>query len=141
MSGIVIERVYRAALQDMWALWTTKDGFQSWWGPEGFSNTFEVFEFRVGGTWTFDMHAPDGQRYPNRNVFTVLEPARRVVIRHDCAPYFTLSVQLTEVPGGTHLAWEQVFDDPATAQAVKAIVVPANEQNLDRLQRALAGRA
>ena len=102
---------------------------------------FVVEQVRQGRHAFRQPDAPDGQRYPNRTVFTVLEPARRVVIRHDCAPYFTLSVQLTEVPGGTHLAWEQVFDDPATAQAVKAIVVPANEQNLDRLQRALAGRA
>jgi hypothetical protein len=34
---------------------------------------------------------------------------------------------------GTLVTWEQVFDDPAVANAIRHIVEPANEQNLDRL--------
>jgi hypothetical protein len=83
------------------------------------------------------MVGPDGARYANQSVFTELKPASRVVIRHDCEPFFTLSVQFTAVDDGTHLQWLQVFDDAQVAQAVKAIVEPANEQNLDRLIRAL----
>jgi uncharacterized protein YndB with AHSA1/START domain len=122
--------VYRA--------FASSDVLASWWGPDGFTNTFELFEFQVGGRWKFVMHGPDGKNYPNENIFTVLEPGSKVVIRHDCAPYFTLTVGLAPAPGGTHLTWEQVFDDVGTAQAVKHIVGPANEQNLDRLTRALA---
>ena len=109
----------------------------AWWGPDGFTNEFEAFDFQVGGRWTFVMVGPDGSRYPNQNVFTALEPASRVVMRHDCEPFFTLTVQLTQVAGGTHLLWQQVFDDAHIAQAVKAIVEPANEQNLDRLTQVL----
>ena len=109
----------------------------AWWGPEGFTNTFETFEFAPGGRWVFTMHGPDGTGYPNQCSFTTLEPDRRIVIRHEGAPYFTLTVELAEVAGGTHLTWAQAFDDTATAQAVKAIVEPANEQNLDRLTQAL----
>lgn len=111
----------------------------SWWGPDGFTNTFETFDFRVGGQWVFTMHGPDGTNYPNRSYFAALDPARQVVIRHDCAPYFTLTVSLSPVAGGTRLTWEQAFDDAETARAVKARVGQANEQNLDRLTRALAG--
>jgi uncharacterized protein YndB with AHSA1/START domain len=112
-----------------------------WWGPEGFTNRFEQFEFTVGGRWRFTMHGPDGQAYPNESLFQDLQPPHRVVIRHDCAPYFTLTVSLAPVAGGTHLTWLQVFDDARTAQAVRAIVEPANEQNLDRLGRVLARAA
>lgn len=115
------------------------DLLAQWWGPEGFTNAFETFEFQVGGRWTFVMVGPDGARYPNENVFTELEPASRVVIRHDCAPFFTLSVQLTKTMAGTRVQWEQVFDDVQIAQAVKAMVQPANEQNLDRLTRVMRG--
>jgi len=110
-------------------------------GPDGFTNEFETFEFQVGGRWTFVMVGPDGARYPNQSVFTELEPSSRVVIRHDCQPFFTLRVQLTPVAGGTQVQWTQVFDDANIATAVKAIVEPANEQNLDRLTRVLAGNA
>jgi uncharacterized protein YndB with AHSA1/START domain len=110
----------------------------AWWGPEGFTNTFEVFEFKVGGQWKFVMHGPDGKNYPNESVFAQLEPDSKIVIEHVCAPYFTLTVLLVPAPGGTHLSWEQVFADAKTAQAVKQIVGPANEQNIDRMTQVLA---
>ena len=113
----------------------------SWWGPQGFSNSFEVFEFKVGARWKFVMHGPDGQSYPNECLFAALEPGARVVIDHVCAPLFVLSVRLEPVPDGTRLTWEQTFADARTAQAVRAIVEPANEQNLDRLATALALQA
>ena len=34
---ITLERTYKASLQDVWDMWTTKDGIESWWGPDGFS--------------------------------------------------------------------------------------------------------
>lgn len=108
-----------------------------WWGPDGFTNTFEVFEFKVGGKWKFVMHGPDGKNYPNESVFAQLEPGSKVVIEHVCAPYFTLTVKFAPVADGTQVSWEQVFADAKTAQAVKSIVVPANEQNLDRMTQVL----
>ena len=110
----------------------------AWWGPEGFTNTFECFEFRVGGLWRFTRHGPDGRDYANQSVFQALEPGRRLVIRHDCAPYFTLTVSLRPEAGGTRIDWTQVFDDVQVARGVRPIVGSANEQNLDRLARVLA---
>jgi uncharacterized protein YndB with AHSA1/START domain len=111
----------------------------AWWGPDGFTNDFEVFEFRPGGRWIFVMHGPDGTRYPNQNEFLDLLPAARVVIRHVSAPQFVLTVELAARADGTELTWSQAFDEAEVAARVKAICVPANEQNLDRLHRLLAG--
>ncbi len=104
-----------------------------WWGPNGFSNRFEVFEFQPGGKWVFDMIGPDGRIYPNESVFVDIEADRQVVIQHVCQPYFTLTIMLEPSPGGTLVHWEQVFADAAVASAIGHIVAPANEQNLDRL--------
>ena len=131
------ERTLPFSPQAVYNAFASSEMLATWWGPDGFTNEFETFEFQMGGRWTFVMVGPDGARYPNQNVFTELEPVSRVVIRHDCQPFFTLTVQLTQVADGTHLQWQQVFDDAHIAQAVKAIVEPANEQNLDRLMRAL----
>jgi len=49
-----------------------------WWGPEGFSSTFETFEFRPGGRWRFVMHGPDGTDYPNENVLREIVAPERV---------------------------------------------------------------
>jgi uncharacterized protein YndB with AHSA1/START domain len=103
-----------------------------WWGPDGFSNRFEVFEFQPGGRWVFDMIGPDGKVYPNEAVFVHIEPDRQVVVQHVCQPHFMLTMTLEPVPGGTLVRWEQAFADAAVARAVRDIVEPANEQNLDR---------
>jgi uncharacterized protein YndB with AHSA1/START domain len=110
----------------------------AWWGPDGFTNEFETFEFSPGGRWIFVMQGPDGTRYPNQNEFLELLPAARVVIRHLSAPQFVLTVGLAARAGGTELTWSQAFDEAEVAARVKAICVPANEQNLDRLHRLLA---
>ena len=109
-----------------------------WWGPAGFANRFAVFEFRPQGRWIFTMVGPDGREYPNESVFASVVPDRLVVIRHVCAPHFQLTIALEAEGSGTLLRWDQAFDDPAVAAAVRAIVEPANEQNLDRLARELA---
>jgi uncharacterized protein YndB with AHSA1/START domain len=108
-----------------------------WWGPDGFSNTFEVFEFKPQGRWTFVMHGPDGANYPNESVFLEVSPDR-IVIQHVCQPYFTLTVTLSESDGHTSLHWSQAFEDPQLAATIWHIIAPANEQNLDRLHQALA---
>jgi uncharacterized protein YndB with AHSA1/START domain len=56
-AAVVIERAYRAPLQDLWALWTTKAGFESWWGPEGFRVQVHALEARAGGALDYDMIA------------------------------------------------------------------------------------
>jgi len=57
VQNIVIERTYRATVQEIWDLWTTKDGFESWWGPEGFRVEVHELDARVGGALRFDMIA------------------------------------------------------------------------------------
>jgi uncharacterized protein YndB with AHSA1/START domain len=135
------ERILPFSAAAIYAAFESPAVLASWWGPEGFTNSFEIFEFKAGGRWQFTMHGPDGKSYANTSFFAELVPAQRVVIRHDCAPLFTLTVQLSPTQGGTLLKWDQAFDDAATAQAVKAIVGTANEQNLDRLTRALSRKA
>jgi uncharacterized protein YndB with AHSA1/START domain len=56
-SKVTIERTYRARREDWWELWTTKAGFESWWGPEGFRVEVRAIEARVGGALEYDMIA------------------------------------------------------------------------------------
>jgi len=54
---IVIERSYEAALEDVWDLWTTKDGIESWWGPDGFRVEVRSIALRPGGELHYAMIA------------------------------------------------------------------------------------
>jgi uncharacterized protein YndB with AHSA1/START domain len=112
-----------------------------WWGPDGFSNHFDQFEFKPGGRWVFSMIGPDGTTYPNEAVFVSIEPDRQLVIDHVCQPLFVLTITLAPSAGGTLLTWDQTFADAAVANALRHICEPANEQNLDRLSADVLGAA
>lgn len=133
MSAFVTQREFASSPQEVFAAISNGTRLARWWGPANFSNEFETFDFQVGGRWVFTMVGPDGARYPNESGFAEIVAGQRVVIDHACAPFFRLALTLTPSAEGTVLGWEQVFADPAVAQAVAHIVVPANEQNLDRL--------
>lgn len=112
-----------------------------WWGPNGFTNTFEVFEFRLGGRWKFVMQGPEGSNHPNESVFLELQVPSKLVIHHVSPPRYVLTVTLAEHETGTAITWNQEFEDAAVAARIRHIVEPANEQNLDRLLSVLvAGR-
>jgi uncharacterized protein YndB with AHSA1/START domain len=106
-----------------------------WWGPDGFTNTFQAFEFAPGGTWVFTMHGPDGSSYPNQARFTDLRADALVAIQHLSEPHFLLTITLTPTVEGTLVTWTQAFEDPAVAAKVRHIVEPANEQNLRRWEQ------
>jgi uncharacterized protein YndB with AHSA1/START domain len=91
---IVIERTYRAQVQELWDLWTTKDGFESWWGPEGFRVEVHKIEARKGGTIHYDMiaHAPEQMdamkkmghpiSHGTRGKFSEFAPHTRLALTH-----------------------------------------------------------
>ncbi|HTB23277.1 MAG TPA: SRPBCC domain-containing protein [bacterium] len=110
-----------------------------WWGPEGFSNTFHVCEFKPGGKWSLVMHGPNGGHYPNESVFAEIEPSKRVVVEHSSNPAYRLAITLEPAAEGTTVTWAQTFADPELARRMEPIVVPANAQNLDRLAAEVRG--
>ena len=111
-----------------------------WWGPDGFTNTFEIFEFRPGGRWKLVMHGPGNTHIPNESVFVEVAPSR-IVIKHVSKPRYELTMTLDPHDGGTAttVGLTQRFEESQVAARIAHIVEPANEQNLDRLQAVLAG--
>lgn len=131
-------RVLGASPDQVYAAFVAPERLARWWGPRGFRNTFQEFEPRPGGRWRLVMHGPDGVDHPNESVFETLIPGERVVIRHLSGHRFTLTVTLAAEGAGTRLGWRQRFDSAQECEAVRRFVVPANEENLDRLEAELA---
>jgi len=137
MTDFKTTRQFPQSPQEVFAAIADPERLGRWWGPAGFTNTFETCDFTPGGAWKFTMHGPDGANYANESVFAEIEPDRRVVIEHISAPKFRLTVELAPSDAGTLLSWTQTFDDPKVAAAVQRFVEPANEENLDRLAEEL----
>jgi uncharacterized protein YndB with AHSA1/START domain len=55
---IKIERSYVVTIDDVWDLWTTKEGIESWWGPDGFAVKVRTLDLRAGGELQYAMTAP-----------------------------------------------------------------------------------
>lgn len=133
MTTFHTSREILAAVEQVFAAISDPQRLARWWGPTGFTNTFSVCEFKNGGRWSFVMHGPDGHNYPNESVFADIEPPHKIVIQHVVEPVFRLTIALAASAAGTRVSWSQAFESAEVASRIEHIVVPANEQNLDRL--------
>jgi uncharacterized protein YndB with AHSA1/START domain len=102
----------------VWKAWTDIENITNWWGPHGFSTTTKQFDFKVGGTWLFTMHGPDGRDYANRVVYSRIEKPARLSYKHMGEEeysdiLFEADVQFDEEHGKTRVTLRSVF---ATAQ-------------------------
>lgn len=137
--AIVTTRLFDVPRARLYAAFRDPSALAAWWGPAGFTNTFTQFEFRPGGTWRYVMHAPDGTDSSHECLFLELVEPARIVFRH-LGPLhpFDATLVFTEQPGGTHLSWTMRHESADMCARVRPFVVPANEQNLDRLEAYLA---
>lgn len=135
----VHSRIIDATPEQVFSAFSQPERLAHWWGPEGFSSTFEAFDLRPGGTWRFVMHGPDGTHYPNTNVFKTVEPPKRIEVEHVSEEHhFVLSITFSVQGSQTRVDWQQTFDTVEHKRLVAPWVEPANEQNLERLQREVA---
>ena len=133
MTTFRTSRDIPASPDEVFAAFRDPERLARWWGPAGFINTFSVCEFKPGGQWSFVMHGPDGRQYRNESVFAEVEPPRLVVVQHVSGPKYHLTITLAPSGDGTTVSWAQTFESAAVARRIEHIVVPSNEQNLDRL--------
>jgi uncharacterized protein YndB with AHSA1/START domain len=93
-AKVVVERTYRATIEDVWDLWTTKEGFESWWGPQGFRVEVQEIDARVDGALRYEMIADTPEMiaamkqigqpssHATRSRFAELTPRSRLVMRN-----------------------------------------------------------
>jgi uncharacterized protein YndB with AHSA1/START domain/predicted enzyme related to lactoylglutathione lyase len=54
---IRLERTFDASIEDVWDLWTTREGIESWWGPDGFRVEVIELDLRPRGQLYYAMMA------------------------------------------------------------------------------------
>jgi uncharacterized protein YndB with AHSA1/START domain len=135
---LTLERTFEATPEEVWELWTTRDGIEAWMGPDGFKVEVDTLDLRPGGELVYAMTAvgPDqvefmtkaGMPLTNQQhvVFVEVDPPRRLLFR-DIAdfvpgvePYEVETlVELEPVEGGTHLVltFDAMHDDRWTEMA------------------------
>ncbi|ESQ74864.1 SRPBCC domain-containing protein [Asticcacaulis sp. AC402] len=110
-----------------------------WWGPHGFTNVVDEFDFRPGGVFRITMTNETGRTFENAKQFLDIEQPRRVVLRHYQPMHdFTMTMLFDADGDGTELTWRMDFV-PGSDSAIAEFLQAANEQNFDRLEAFLNG--
>lgn len=78
LHELVFSRAFAAPPAAVFRAWTDPDQLVRWWGPKDFVLTIQTMEVKDGGIWEYVLHGPDGTDYPNRAIFEVVEPPRRL---------------------------------------------------------------
>jgi uncharacterized protein YndB with AHSA1/START domain len=135
---VITTRLLHAPRESVFAAWTDPNILTLWWGPKGFRNTFSEFNPVPGGFWRFIMSAPDGTDYRNESRFVEIVPPERIVFDHLSGHTFRVTATFKEQGSGTLLTWSMMFETPEEYEQSKSVVIPGNEENLDRLEVVLS---
>lgn len=137
-KGIYNLRLINASPEKVFTAFAEAKHLKNWWGPKGFKNTFNEFNFTKDGVWDFIMHGPDGTDYKNKNIFLEIIKPNKIIIEHIPPPHFVLTVTIEEENGKTRISWEQVFETIELRNDIANFIKNANEENFDRLENELA---
>lgn len=151
-----LERTYATTAEELWRLWTTPAGIESWWAPDGFAVEVQTLDLRPGGELVYTMKATAPEQVAfmrnagmplsteSRKTFVELDPPTRLayaslidfVPGHDAYSQLTV-VELQPVAGGVHVTMnvEAMHDEVWTE---RLLVGRANE--LDNLAALVDGR-
>ena len=153
---IRIERTFDAAIDDVWQLWTTAEGIESWWGPDGFSVKVHELDLRPGGEMRYAMTAVDAAQVQfmkqagmpltteAKLTYTAIVPRRSIAYTHRAdfipgvEPYDVGNKVEFFVEGGNVrmvLTLDPMHSDEWTERAVMGM-----ESQLGRLARVIASR-
>lgn len=138
-NEIVSTRVFDFAREQVFKAWAEPEYLAQWWGPNGFTNTFEQFDFKPGGNWVFTMHSPDGANYDNKNIFTQIIIPELIVFDHvePQQHIFKGTFLFEHLQGKTKVTFTMAHQTAEETENLRQFIEPANEQNFDRLQTVL----
>jgi uncharacterized protein YndB with AHSA1/START domain len=135
---IVLERTFAAPRSLVWKAFTEPRHLDRWWGPNGFRNQTHAMDFREGGTWRFEMRAPDGKIWPNWIRFEEIAVPERLVYAHGGEgdeAHFHVTVTFADLGRRTKVTMRSVFPTAEACEAVKKSgAVEGGRQTLARLE-------
>jgi uncharacterized protein YndB with AHSA1/START domain len=140
---IRFERVYDGPVDDLWALWTTKDGLEEWFAPEGCRVEVPALDVRVGGSFDHVMTAVGAEQV------AYMEGARRSRSTQvsgrfvEVVPNERLHLRLTIdfLPGVEPYPYDIVVEFHAEGERVRMVVTADAHPDTEMTRLAAQGLA
>jgi uncharacterized protein YndB with AHSA1/START domain len=126
---LVFERHSTLPPEKIWAAWTTPSLITQWFTPAPWKTIDCRVDLRPGGEFFSMMQSPEGQSFPNRGCYLVVEPHSKLVWTSAMVAGFrpadlpeggmAITVELSFTPdgqGGTHYKARAFHKDKAAQQ-------------------------
>lgn len=138
---ITLERTYKAPLKDVWELWTTQKGFESWWGPGGFAAKVKNMDLRPGGDLEYSMIAvqPEQIEFMKKAGLPLSTDAKLTFVKIEPMKKLSYSHWVDFVPNVKPYKVETVVEMQETKQGVRMIVTMESMHDSEWTQRSVAG--
>lgn len=140
---IRVERVYDPPVEDLWALWTTKEGLEEWFAPEGCRVEVSALDVRAGGAFDHVMTAVGDEEIAilarlGRPPATTVR-GRFVEVR----PYERLHIRMTIdfVAGAEPYSCDIVVEFVSEGERVRMVITADPHPDAEMTRLAVAGLA
>ena len=122
---LTITAEFDAPLERVWELWADPRKLERWWGPPTHPATFERFELEPGGTVTYFMTSPEGERFHGVWHVVAVDPPRSLHVEDSFADADgnvnpgQMQMRLTEQDGRTRM---ELISVNATKEAMQQLL-------------------
>jgi uncharacterized protein YndB with AHSA1/START domain len=122
---VSIERTVDGTVEDVWELWTTKDGIESWWGPDGFEVKVRRLDFQLGGELLYAMTATAPEQIEFLKKAGMALTTESLVTYTDVVPLRRLSfTQIADfIPGVKPYQVATTVEFEATSRGVRLVLI------------------
>ena len=138
-----LERTYTVGPDDLWQLWTTAAGIESWWAPDGFAVEVSKIELRPGGELVYAMRAvaPEQIEFMQNAGMPLLTESRKTFTEIAEPTRIAYSSLVDFVPGVEPYEFLTVVDFEPTDSDTTVVMTVEPMHDEEWTQRLLAGRA
>jgi uncharacterized protein YndB with AHSA1/START domain len=131
---VISSRLFNHSPERLFDAFANEDALKQWWGPQGFTDTIEAFDFRSGGAWRHTMNAPDGSAFDNDCEFIEIDRPNRISFLHKGPTHiFTLAMEFVPRGARTELVWTMDSRNGGENKEMVGFIEAANQQNFDKL--------
>lgn len=138
----ILKQTYRATPEQIWTLWTTSEGIERWWSPDGFETEVRELDLRPGGALVHAMTAtaPEMVAFMEQNGMPLTTVARKTFteVREPARLAYTSLVDF--VPGHEPYEHETVVEIGPDGDEVVVTMTVEPMHDEEWTQRMLAGR-
>lgn len=129
---LILVAEFDAPVERVWELWADPRKLERWWGPPTHPATFERFELEPGGTVTYFMTSPEGERFYGLWRVVAVDAPRSLDVEDAFAdaqgnadpdlPSGQMGVRLTEQSGEGRRTRMEVISVHATAEDLQQVL-------------------